>query len=231
MSEPRPQRRLEQGIEQTLLLLSHCSVYIPDFFRGEDMIQLKKDNPGKEHGELLQYLLNTHKPRDWERLPPVVEAIRKAQPSAKKIGAMGFCWVRKLHGREAMARAGADTHITQGATSCLFLGSKKAGAAQVDAVAFAHPSLIESTDFEMLNRPGLFMCCEHDPMYPSDKQEASKRVAEKLAKDGVFSRFSYYPFVSHGWSIKGDETNPYAAKAMRHAAAEAITFFSLELAP
>lgn len=42
------------------------------------------------------------------------------------------------------------------------------------------------------------MCCEKDPMFPKDKQEESKKVAEKRAQDGVFTRFSYYPFVSHG---------------------------------
>lgn len=126
----------------------------------------------------------------------------------KKIGAIGFCW---------------------GATSVLYLSGKKAGEAQVDAVAFAHPSLIEASDFEQVQKPGLFMCCEVDQMFPKEKQEASKLVCEKKAKEDVFARFSYYPRVTHGWSIKGDELEPYDAKAMNHAATEAIGFFSLEL--
>jgi dienelactone hydrolase len=112
----------------------------------------------------------------------------------------------------------------------LHLSGKNAGSNQVDAVAFAHPSLIEASDFEQLERPGLFLCCEHDTMFPKEKQEASKLVCEKRAKDvEVFSKFSYYPRAAHGWSIKGDETEPYSAKAMAHAATEVIGFFSQEL--
>jgi dienelactone hydrolase len=150
-------------------------------------------------------------PRDaaWPRAVQTVKDIRKAQPSLKKIGAIGFCW---------------------GATSCLYLAGKKAGESQVDAIAFAHPSVIEPTDFEQIEKPGLFMTCEVDGQFPKEKQEASKLVCEKKAKeDDVFTRFSYYPRVSHGWSIKGDETEAYSATAMNHAAAEAIGFFSLEL--
>lgn len=149
-------------------------------------------------------------PRDpaWTKAAQSVKDIKAAQTSVKKIGAIGFCW---------------------GATSILYLSGKQAGESQVDAVAFAHPSLIEANDFEQVEKPGLFMCCEVDSMFPKEKQEASKLVCEKRAKEDVFTRFSYYPRVSHGWSIKGDELEPYSAKAMNHAAAEAIGFFSLEL--
>jgi hypothetical protein len=75
------------------------------------------------------------------------------------------------------------------------------------------------------------MTCQVDEQFPKEKQEAAKLVLEKKAKDdGVFTRMSYYPKVSHGWSIKGDEEDAYSAKAMNHAVAEAIGFFSLELA-
>lgn len=185
-------------------------MYLPDYFYGEDLPTLIEKNPGKDRGELLQKLIKAAPPREaaWTRVQATVKAIRQAQPSAKKVGAIGFCW---------------------GATSCLYLASKEAGAEQVDAVAFAHPSLIEASDFERIDRPGLFMTCEVDPMFPKDKQEASKVVCEQRAKEGVFTRFSYYPRAVHGWSIKGDEEDGYSAKAMNHAAAEAIGFFSLEL--
>jgi dienelactone hydrolase len=138
-----------------------------------------------------------------------VADIKATQKSVKKIGAIGYCW---------------------GATSVLHLSGKSAGASQVDAVAFAHGSLVEVSDFEQLEKPGLFLCCEVDGMFPKEKQESSKLVCEKRAKDAdVFSRFSYYPRVSHGWSIKGDEEEAYSAKAMSHAATEVIGFFSLEL--
>ncbi|PWN37580.1 alpha/beta-hydrolase, partial [Meira miltonrushii] len=168
-------------------------VYVPDFFDGQDLQKQSETTPNFDRSKAVPELIKNFPPRNYERFPPVVDEIRKAQPSAKKIGSIGFCW---------------------GAGGSVKLGSKEAGSSQVDAVAFAHPSLIESTDFQNLEKPGLFMCCQHDPMFPKDKQEASKLEWEKLAEKGVFIRQSYYPFVSHGWAIKGDETNPYSAKAM-----------------
>lgn len=90
--------------------------------------------------------------------------------------------------------------------------------------------MIEASDFEQVKVPGLYMCCEVDKQFPKEKQEAAKLVAEKSAKEhDVFSKFVYFPRVTHGWSIKGDSENAYTAKAMRHAAAEAVSFFGLEL--
>lgn len=184
-------------------------VYLPDYFHGEDLGQLSKS--GKDRSELVPYLLGKYHPRDaaWPISAQSVADIKEAQKSVKKIGAIGYCW---------------------GATSVLHLSGKSAGDNQVDAIAFCHPSVIEATDFEQLDRPGLFLCCEQDSQFPKEKQEASKLVCEKRAKDAdVFSKFGYYPRVAHGWSIKGDETEPYSAKAMSHAATEVIGFFSLEL--
>lgn len=144
----------------------------------------------------------------WESTSQSIRDIKHVQKSVKKIGTMGFCW---------------------GGTSGLYLSSKEAGDAQVDAIAFGHPSMIESSDFERLARPGLFLTCQNDTMFPKEKQEASKLICEKKAQDGIFTRFSYYPRVAHGWTIKGDETEEYSAKAMTHAATEVIGFFSTEL--
>ncbi|UZJ53884.1 hypothetical protein CBS101457_003204 [Exobasidium rhododendri] len=181
-------------------------VYLPDYFNGNDLLALQEKEPGKEVMELLQ----SYHPREaaWPRVAESVKDIRKANPNLKKIGAIGYCW---------------------GATSCLYLSNKKAGESQVDAIAFAHPSVIEASDFEQVEKPGLFMTCEVDTQFPKEKQEESKLVCEKIAKEGVFTKFSYYPRVSHGWSIKGDGEDPYSATAMNHAAVEAIGFFSLEL--
>lgn len=104
-----------------------------------------------------------------------------------------------------------------------------AGDGQVDAISFAHPSVAEPSDFEKISVPSLFMVCEVDDQFTKAKREATQPVLECKAKEGVFVRFSYYPRVTHGWAIKGDENDVYDKKAMNHAAAEAIGFFSLEL--
>lgn len=109
-----------------------AAVYLPDYFDGEDLVK-----QGMLEGKKVDVpaLIGKYHPREaaWKNVEQTVAEIKKLQPGAK-IGAVGFCW---------------------GATSCIHLGSKDAGANQVDAVAFCHPSLIEPTDFHKLDKPGV----------------------------------------------------------------------------
>ena len=113
----------------------------------------------------------------------------------------------------------------------MHLSSTSAGASQVDAIAFAHPSLLaeDGSDFAQLAKPALFLTCETDPQFPDAKREAAIEVCKKKAREGVFVKFGYYPNVSHGWAIKGDENDAYTAKAMQHAAIDTASFFNAEL--
>ena len=99
------------------------AVYLPDYFDGEDLVK-----QGALEGKQVDIpaLIGKYNPREdaWKKTSETVAEIKKLQPGAK-IGAVGYCW---------------------GATSCLYLGSDKAGDSQVDAVAFCHPSLIEADE-------------------------------------------------------------------------------------
>lgn len=186
-------------------------MYIPDFLDGDDFTQAKQKNPSWQP-DFPSFLAKHHPGKPAEPLiRAAVAAIRKEQGEKVKIGAVGYCW---------------------GALPILHLSSKNAGAEQVDAVAFAHPSLLadDGSDFAQLAKPALFLTCETDAQLPDAKREAAIEACKKKAReDGVFVRFSYYPNCSHGWAIKGDENDAYTAKAMQHAAIEMVGFFRAEL--
>lgn len=45
----------------------------------------------------------------------------------------------------------------------------------------------------------------------------------------MLSRWVYYPNVTHGFAVRGDEGDAFQARAMRDAAQEVISHFKLEL--
>lgn len=100
-----------------------AAVYIPDYFDGNDLVK-----QGILEGKSVDIpgFLGKYPPREpaWKQSEKFVAEIKKQQPGAK-VGAVGFCW---------------------GATSCLHLGSKNAGDSIVDAIAFCHPSLVETSE-------------------------------------------------------------------------------------
>ncbi|EPQ28366.1 uncharacterized protein PFL1_04193 [Pseudozyma flocculosa PF-1] len=187
-------------------------VYVPDFFDGEAVpTEVMSDPKLREKFDIMAFLGKYH-PREasWPKVEAVVEAIRSTQKGVKKVGAIGFCW---------------------GAPSCLYLGSTRAKkSAHVDAIGFAHPSVSETSDFEHLDAPSLFLCAEHDEMLPDDKRNAAIDVTKKLTKEkGTFVKWVYYPNTTHGFATRGDEEDGYVARCMQDAANEAISHFRASL--
>ncbi|PWN28343.1 alpha/beta-hydrolase [Jaminaea rosea] len=185
-----------------------ATVYLPDYFDGKDLVA-----QGMLEGKSVDIpaFLAQFPPRDqaWKQSETFVAEIKKQQPSVKKMGAVGFCW---------------------GATSVLHLGSKDAGQNGVDAVAFAHPSIIEASDFEKLEKPGCFICPEHDEQFPSTKRQASWEVATKtLAPKKVFTSFVFLPGLKHGFATRGDSEDEFTATGMQHAANQVIGHFTMFL--
>ncbi|PWN43787.1 alpha/beta-hydrolase [Ceraceosorus guamensis] len=187
-------------------------VYIPDFHNNEDFNKqrLASPDPANFKPAVGDFLAKYH-PRDaaWPSVREAVDEIRKVQ-KPKKVGAVGYCW---------------------GAPSILHLGSAAAGASKVDAVAFAHPSLTETSDFEALQVPGLFVLAEHDQIFTPEKKEAAQEATKKFAKQGgPLATWVWYPGVTHGFAIRGDESDAYTAQAMGAAANQVASFFGAQLA-
>lgn len=78
----------------------------------------------------------------------------------------------------------------------------------------AHSPLL--TSFSNLAAPGLFICPEHDPMFPEEKRNAAWEVAKStLGPKKVFTSFVYVAGLTHGYAIKGDDEDEFTAIGMQ----------------
>ncbi|KAN0060988.1 hypothetical protein ACQY0O_006722 [Thecaphora frezii] len=186
-------------------------VYVPDFFDGEAVDTAIMDDPERREKFDLMGFIGKHNPREasWPKVEAVLSAIRSTQKSVKKVGAIGFCW---------------------GGPSVLYLGSTRAKSERVDAIAFAHPSLVEVSDFETIDAPAVFLCAEHDQIFPDEKRIAAIDVTKELTKEkGTFVKWVYYPNTTHGFASRGDEEDAYTARCMQDATNEAVVHFRASL--
>ncbi|KAE8223860.1 hypothetical protein CF319_g3157 [Tilletia indica] len=191
-------------------------VYIPDFFDGRDLYtQLDGHSPGSPEAQAkgfkIQDFLAEFHPRDnsYPKIESAAKAI-KALHSGKKLGVVGFCW---------------------GAPGTMRLGSDDVPAdTQADAVAWAHPSLLEvPSDISKLTKPGCFLAAETDAQLPKERREIVEEELCKLAKKGIYTTLRFFPGVEHGWAVRGDENNEYTSRAMRDAQSTLADFFAIEL--
>ncbi|KAK0526870.1 hypothetical protein OC842_005045 [Tilletia horrida] len=188
-------------------------VYVPDFFDGEDCwTQLAGAEIGSEEAQKrfnFVEFLGKYSPRDTSKIEAAAKAIKALHPG-KKLGAVGFCW---------------------GAPGSMRLGSADVPAdAQADAVAWAHPSLLELPgDIANLVKPSCLLTCETDPQLPKEQREIVEAEINKLAKKGIYSTLRYFPGVTHGWAVRGDEKDDFTARATRDAQQTLAHFFTTEL--
>jgi dienelactone hydrolase len=71
---------------------------------------------------------------------------------------------------------------------------------QVEAVAIAHPGGILSIRMTLKNvtKPSLFLCAEHDHLFPTEHIEGGKKI---LDKQGVWNKFVIYKGTQHGFAV------------------------------
>ncbi|PWN51633.1 hypothetical protein IE53DRAFT_385987 [Violaceomyces palustris] len=188
-------------------------VYVPDFFDGEAAPADILGDEAKRAAWNLADFLSRHHPREAAR-PLVDHALSEIKGRKHaKVGTIGFCW---------------------GAPSVLYLGSDLAPI-QADAIAFAHPSVVEVSDFEKIRVAATFLTCEVDQQLPEEKRLACIKATEKLVSEGgdrdgkLFIKWVYYPKVVHGFATRGDEGDEFTAKSMADACNQAILFFRSEL--
>jgi len=191
-------------------------VYLPDFFDGEDCYKtLGGIFPGTEEaakkGFDMGAFLGKYYPRDlsFPKIDKAAKAIRELH-AGKKLGVIGFCW---------------------GAPGVMRLGSKDVPEdTRANAVSWAHPTLLEvPQDVSKLEVSGCFLTCENDPRLPKDQRELLEKALIELGKKGIYTNYRFFPRVSHGWSVRGDEGDAYTARAMRDAQETIADFFLVEL--
>ncbi|TIC05092.1 alpha/beta-hydrolase [Wallemia mellicola] len=173
-------------------------VYVPDFFNG--------DHAPFDLDKLKDFNLgefaSKHPPREQrDEVEQVVKAI-KASAKAQRIITIGFCW---------------------GAPSVLYMGRKDGVA---DGVAFAHPTMTADEDFELLAKPGLFICAEKDSIFTPDKEKKAREITSKKANnERIYSTWHTFLGTEHHFAVRGDERDPFIARAMGDAQALASNFF------
>lgn len=95
----------------------------------------------------------------------------------------------------------------------------------VGAGLYHHPSLLEVADVDRLagcEVPSLWNCCEHDQMFPQEKQDALKKAFE--GKSGF--EYHYFEGASHGFSVRGDMSKPEARAAKEGAFDNSVKFLN-----
>ncbi|CAD6911156.1 unnamed protein product [Tilletia controversa] len=191
-------------------------VYVPDFFDGGDLFkQLGGASPGSEEAKAKGFdmgeFLGKHHPRDaaYPMVDGAAKAIKALHPG-KKLGVVGFCW---------------------GAPTTMRLGSDDVPAdTQADAVAWAHPSLLDLPgDISKLKKPGCFLAAEVDQQLPKEKREIVEQELNKLAQQGIYTTLRFFPGMQHAWAVRGDENDERTARAMRDAQQTIADFFATEL--
>ncbi|PRP77771.1 hypothetical protein PROFUN_07713 [Planoprotostelium fungivorum] len=178
--------------------MTGATVYVPDFFDGDHVDFKYQTNDDEYLVKVVPEFMAKHPPRDMDQF---VEAGRDIRSRHAKMVVFGICW---------------------GAPGTLYLGSGELA----DAVAVAHPSKTEATDWLSLTRPSLNITCQFDGIFTPEKRAAAVEATETTANERV-SKWVYYPGCYHGFTLRGDETNPLTAQCMADALQELASFVRL----
>lgn len=177
-------------------LLPGCTVYIPDFFDGE---QLDPDaiNEGR-WGDLDMAGFMARNGRA-EREEETFRCAKELRTSYGQVVAVGFCY-----GGWAALRLGSEREL-------------------VDAIIVGHPSLVTKQDIASVIVPTQILAVEHDPVFTV---ELKKLAVENLMERGVGFGFEFFPGVEHGALLRGDEKKSGEREAMCRARDVAVSWIA-----
>ncbi|GBE83069.1 Protein AIM2 [Sparassis crispa] len=187
-------------------------VLIPDLFDGYELPQwtLASNDPVNETPTLFQRLIlrpfalfvlvpfvlrHSHSDQS-SKINKVVNHLRQTYSEAK-IGFIGFCW-------------GGRYAITMNAS--------------FDASVAAHPSLVKfPADLEGISKPISFALSETDHNYNKERGDETKSILEKKG----FTDFEVvvYEGVNHGWTVRGNMSDPHKKDARDRAKEQALAWF------
>lgn len=130
-----------------------------------------------------------------------VLAALKADYGITKVGVEGFCWGG-------------------------FYAAELAVSGKVDVAVITHGSRVTTKQVQELTKPTSFLCAEIDNQIP---EPLRKEFSEILAKKDFPCELKTYPGVSHGFSVRGDKTNPDIAEKAADALLSAIAFMDAHI--
>ena len=153
---------------------------------------------------LIAWFLRHNDSATLPRVAALLSALRQGSAS-RRLAVMGFCW----GGRFAVLAGGGEP-------------------AAVDVVVAAHPSGVSAVDCGRMNAPpALFLCAEHDSVFPPATRAAAEAALRGRAVGAA--RFVVYPGTQHGFAARGNEGNEAERKAMDAAFADAVAFLKESL--
>ena len=108
------------------------------------------------------------------------------------VSAVGFCW------------GGLYATLLSG-------GSPRPAVA---SSVLLHPSLLKLEEFKGVSAPMLALFTGEDAQVPDKfRAEIIDVLGEKKAKEGIDTGYHYYEEQRHGFSLRGDDTDPAVSKA------------------
>ncbi|KAI0712480.1 alpha/beta-hydrolase [Earliella scabrosa] len=189
-------------------------VVIPDLFNGYELPQwtLAARDPVYPRTLFQRYIalpaslfvlapfVLRNAPRQASTLATVASALRAARPSAK-VGFVGFCW----GGRFAIS----ENH-------------------QFDATVACHPSLVKfPQELDGVRKPFSLAVAATDHDFDRARAEETERILKERGLADV--QVVVYEGVEHGWTIRGDMSNPTQKKARDQAVQQVVGWFEKHL--
>ncbi|KAL3151298.1 hypothetical protein ABBQ38_013136 [Trebouxia sp. C0009 RCD-2024] len=104
---------------------------------------------------------------------------------------------------------------------------KLASSGRVSAAVVAHGSFITKEAIEAVKQPLLFLFPDRDQMIPEDFR---KEIEGIMAKKQQPTKGKFYPGCAHGWTIRGDPSDPKQRENAADAFAETVSWLKTHAA-
>jgi len=185
-------------IADTFAQSTGTTVLVPDLFEGDSL------DPTLSKDEILAKLSTWLPKHPLDKACLTIEKyISTIKDHYDSIQGIGFCY---------------------GAKTMLHLIRHPELSSVVKAGAVAHAAFLVKEDAEQIKRPILFLCAEHDEMFPPDLR---KHFEKTLSPTGL-STFIDYPGTTHGFIVQPDDS-PEVIQQRDKAVQDAIQFFKKHL--
>jgi len=134
------------------------------------------------------------------RYPEMEKVVKEMKSKHSKNGAIGYCY---------------------GGWAVFQLGAK--GKNLLDAISTAHPSMATKEEIANLGVPTQILAPETDQMYTPELKAYSNETIPTL---GIDYDYQYFPGSTHGFAVRGDQSDPAQKKALERAKNVSVSFFN-----
>nr|GAT46359.1 dienelactone hydrolase [Mycena chlorophos] len=97
--------------------------------------------------------------------------------------------------------------------------------------AFGHPAFLNESHFTNCARPLFLSCAETDHTFPAEARHRAEELLTQRAKEvdskGMRFQIQLFSGVSHGFSLRGDMSNPWERYAKEESASGIVRWFKM----